>query len=365
MTTLAALRRLALAGLLLAPAAIATPALAADRPAAEILKEIDGLKPPTLDRTKTSDQAYVKTYIASMQETAKKKADLIGELAKADPASDRLAKLLPERWVTLMQTEGADAATKEAEATLATTKDAGLKVEGRFALARASMMSETPDPAKVLAAIQAFAAEAPKDARVPQLLYSATMNVEDKATKIKLEDQILKDFPESRYVKSIEGARKQRSSVGKPFELEFTDAIHGSPVSIKGLKGKVVVIDFWATWCGPCIAEMPKMKKLYAEFKPQGVEFIGVSLDQPEKMGGLTKLKEYVAKNEIAWPQYYQGNYWQSDFSSSWGINSIPCVFLVDADGNLASVEARGKLETMIPELLKKATAKVTATTGD
>ncbi len=97
------------------------------------------------------------------------------------------------------------------------------------------------------------------------------------------------------------------------------------------------------------------MKKLYAEYKDKGVEFIGVSLDQPKEQGGLDKLKEFVAKNQIEWPQYYQGNVWQSEFSMDWGINSIPCVFLVDADGKLATTEARGKLEKLIPEYLEKA----------
>jgi alkyl hydroperoxide reductase subunit AhpC len=97
---------------------------------------------------------------------------------------------------------------------------------------------------------------------------------------------------------------------------------------------------------------MPKMKELYAKYKDKGVEFIGVSLDQPGT--GLDKLKTFVAEKEIGWPQYYQGNFWQSEFSQSWGINSIPCVFIVDADGNLHSTEARGKLETLIPELIKK-----------
>lgn len=96
------------------------------------------------------------------------------------------------------------------------------------------------------------------------------------------------------------------------------------------------------------------MKKLYAEFKDKGVEFIGVSLDQPKEKGGLDTLKAYVKENDIQWPQYYQGNYWQSEFSSGLGINSIPCVFVIDQDGNVYSVEGRGKLDTMIPELLKK-----------
>ncbi len=61
---------------------------------------------------------------------------------------------------------------------------------------------------------------------------------------------------------------------------------------MKSLKGKVVVIDFWATWCGPCVAEMPNMKKLYAEYKDKGVEFVGVSLDKSKEQGGLDKLSK-------------------------------------------------------------------------
>jgi thiol-disulfide isomerase/thioredoxin len=147
---------------------------------------------------------------------------------------------------------------------------------------------------------------------------------------------------------------RRNEQVGKPFELSFTDATTGNPVSIGDLKGKVVVVDFWATWCGPCVAEMPKMKQLYAEYKPKGVEFVGVSLDQPESKGGLTALKEFVAKNEIKWPQYYQGKFWDSEFSTSWGVNSIPCMFVLDADGNLVDAYAREKLEKLLPELIAK-----------
>jgi alkyl hydroperoxide reductase subunit AhpC len=100
---------------------------------------------------------------------------------------------------------------------------------------------------------------------------------------------------------------------------------------------------------------MPEMKKLYEEYKPKGVEFIGVSLDQPKDKGGLDKLKKFVSENQITWPQYYQGNGWESEFSRGWGINSIPTMFIVDAAGNLSTTDARGQLETLLPELLAKA----------
>jgi thiol-disulfide isomerase/thioredoxin len=171
--------------------------------------------------------------------------------------------------------------------------------------------------------------------------------------------RILDEYGDTSAAKRVAGLQKLRDAVGKPFELSFTDAISGKKISTADLKGKVIVVDFWATWCGPCVGEMPKMKKLYAEYKDKGVEFIGVSLDEPENQGGLKALKEFVAKNEIGWPQYYQGNAWDSEFSRGWGINSIPRVFVIDADGKLFSTQGRGQLETMLPELIKKRDSQV------
>ena len=94
------------------------------------------------------------------------------------------------------------------------------------------------------------------------------------------------------------------------------------------------------------------MKELYAKYHDKGVEFIGVSLDFPKAEGGLEKLKAFVAKNGISWPQYYQGNGWESDFSRNLGIEAIPTVFLVDQKGKLFSRDASGKLETLIHALI-------------
>jgi hypothetical protein len=97
---------------------------------------------------------------------------------------------------------------------------------------------------------------------------------------------------------------------------------------------------------------MPTLKGLYAKYKDQGVEFIGVSLDMPGQ--GLDKLKTYVADNQIKWPQFYQGNGWESEFSQSWGINAIPALFVIDAEGNLHSTEGRSQLDSVIAKLIKR-----------
>jgi thiol-disulfide isomerase/thioredoxin len=304
-----------------------------------------------------------------------KKAELIGELYKANPDQPELATLLPQRWMVVRANPStANAFKTEVAEVLAKSKNEKLVNEASYQKIAFEMQTAglSAKPEELLKPVNQFIEKYPKDLRSPSLLMAVAARTKDLDAKEAIYQRVEKDFPNTPAAKQVvslraraEGERKILARVGKPFELEFTEATKGTSITMASLKGKVVVIDFWATWCGPCIAEMPKMKKLYAEYKDKGVEFIGVSLDQPKEKGGLDKLKEYVAKNGIEWPQYYQGNYWQSEFSSSWEVHAIPCVFLIDADGNLASTQARGKLEQLIPEYLAKAKdgAKKTAST--
>jgi thiol-disulfide isomerase/thioredoxin len=342
-----------------------TVASAADRPVDKILAEIDSIEVPSIELAKEPAE------VAKRLKLADQKAKLILELYKASPTNPELVRLMPERWQLRPTTVASNQATKaEIGEILLKNKNPKMVAEAAFYKANLALKNAgtTVRLDDVMPAIEDFAKRAPKDERVPQLLFQAASSATDKGRKADLFARVSKDYPYSPAAKKVADRASQASipediteMVGLPFKLDFTDAIKGSPVSIEGLKGKVVVIDFWATWCGPCVAEMPKMKKIYAEYKDKGVEFIGVSLDQSKAQGGLDKLKEFVAKNGIEWPQYYQGNFWQSEFSSSWHINSIPCVFLVDADGKLASVKARGQLEKLIPEYLEKAKKKANA----
>lgn len=323
-----------------------------DRTPAQILKDIEAVELPKFDPSMQKDQKLLLKFLQDRQAAMGKRNELISELLKKDPANEELSRLLPERWQSLLMEKPKEVMV-EINDYIAKGKNAEVKGQAYILkILKSLRIDNNADGA--LATVDEFLKAYPKDPRGPQILFTVANMLEDSGKQLTLLKRLVADFPDNPASKMAEGTIRQNEAVGKPFDLEFTDAIKGAKISMKDLKGKVVVVDFWATWCGPCVAEMPNMKKLYAEFKEKGVEFIGVSLDQPKEDGGLDKLKEYVAKNEIGWPQYYQGNGWESEFSTSWGITAIPAMFVVDTEGKLHSVRARGQLEKMIPELLKK-----------
>jgi thiol-disulfide isomerase/thioredoxin len=135
--------------------------------------------------------------------------------------------------------------------------------------------------------------------------------------------------------------------VGQPYPFAVT-CIDGSKVSTKDWQGKVIVIDFWATWCAPCLMEMPELKKLYERYHSQGLEILGVSLDRDRK-----ELEGYVRKEAIAWPQFFVGdNVRRAALMQVTGASSIPRYFVLDRTGRLHADDGRGKLEILVPTLL-------------
>ena len=94
-------------------------------------------------------------------------------------------------------------------------------------------------------------------------------------------------------------------------------------------KGKVVLLDFWATWCPPCRAELPKVTAAYEQFHEKGFEVISVSLDHA-KQGPM--LLQFVKDNKMTWSQIYDGRYWKAAIAQQYGVKSIPCPVVVDGD---------------------------------
>jgi thiol-disulfide isomerase/thioredoxin len=131
--------------------------------------------------------------------------------------------------------------------------------------------------------------------------------------------------------------------------IKFT-AVDGREVDVAKLKGHVVLIDFWATWCGPCKEELPNVKAVYQKLHDKGFEVVSISLDDAKSK---QKLVDFVAANGIPWPQMFDGKGWETELAVKYGVKAIPAMFLLDKEGKLASLEARGpELEKQVSKLL-------------
>jgi thiol-disulfide isomerase/thioredoxin len=121
--------------------------------------------------------------------------------------------------------------------------------------------------------------------------------------------------------------------IGQPLSLQFT-ATDGSSIDMSELHGKVVLVDFWASWCPDCIREMPAVRQIYQKFRDKGFTIIGISFDKDEQA-----LANFVARKLIPWPQYFDGKGWENDFARKYGIHAIPEMWLINQRGEVASTD--------------------------
>lgn len=171
-----------------------------------------------------------------------------------------------------------------------------------------------------------------------------------------------KDFPETpqgqKVDSMLEAVQKQVEAnkikkalvVGAVFPDWQEKDLNGNPLTIAQFKGKVVLLDFWATWCGPCIAELPSVLETYEKYNKQGFEIIGISLDRDEE-----KLTSFIRERKMTWPQYYDGQGWQNKLAVKYGVQSIPATYLLDGEGKIVAMDLRGPaLGKAVGELLEK-----------
>ncbi|MGC3960609.1 MAG: TlpA disulfide reductase family protein [Verrucomicrobiota bacterium] len=184
-------------------------------------------------------------------------------------------------------------------------------------------------------------------------LYAQVLGNEAKGKELRA--RVQKEFPDSKVaamMKRQEEAEKVRAglTVGTVFPDFNEKDTAGKPLSIANYKGKVVLIDFWATWCGPCVKELPNVLAAYEKHHAAGFEIIGISLDSDAQ-----KLEKFVKEKNMPWSQFFDGNGWGNKLAQQYGVNSIPATYLLDREGKIIGKGLRGeKLEEAVAAALAK-----------
>jgi len=177
------------------------------------------------------------------------------------------------------------------------------------------------------------------------LLYSEV--IKDTAKSDALMQQLTNDFSGTPFVAKIQQQQVREDAAGK-IQASLVEGaqfpgfnekdVAGKSLSIANYKGKVVMIDFWATWCGPCRGEIPNVVATYQKYHDKGFEIIGVSLDQDSQ-----KLQNFTQENNMTWQQYFDGQGWDNKLAVKYGIESIPMTFLLDGNGKIIGKNLRGQ----------------------
>jgi len=220
---------------------------------------------------------------------------------------------------------------------------------------------QTPDLAEQLKALDALVAEETPTSiehaasalgrkAIIQLFY-----LEETPAATETFRELLKRFPETPAGKQAESMLSALDiqadlAIGSPFPDFQAKDLDGKPLSISNYQGKIILIDFWATWCPPCRAELPNVIAAYEQFHDQGFEVIGISLDSKQ-----ATLLKFIDQHEMPWPQTCDGEAWSSPLVKQYGVLSIPTTYLLDQEGNIIAKNLRGDdLATHLSQLLGK-----------
>ncbi len=331
---------------------------------AELIKKIEQQFNVTFDRRPTRAE-YVKIVSSRME--AVLKLGLAAEKKYPDAANLHLARgrmLDASQWLAAYKKDDRYVRQLRAIASRLVASDAPFadKARADYFLTRLKVTAADVSAANAEKEIRAIAKRYEKTDAAGRGVFFATV-LAAQTRRRKLADEFARTLETKHFqepgVRRLLRQLGRHPDVGRPFEATLTK-LDGKTLNMPDdLKGKVVVVDFWAIWCRPCIQTIPHMKRLYARYKDKGVEFVGISFD---RAGKLDDLRKFVAHREMGWVHTYSGKFWDDPTGQRYGIRGIPGIWVVGKDGNVVSDNARNDLQAVIEKALKAPAPKPPAT---
>ncbi|MBE2213897.1 MAG: TlpA family protein disulfide reductase [Opitutaceae bacterium] len=237
--------------------------------------------------------------------------------------------------------------TPAAEA--ATLEDITARIAQRYEAGGRTVADFAPEIAAIDALVDTQA-QRDAEAAAAALLNKAQFYVdiiEDRASGAATLHEIRVRFPQTQTAARVPGLLQiveratdtqlspDQLTPGSAFPVFTATDTQGRAVDLARLRGKVVLIDFWASWCGPCIAELPEVIALHERFAARGFEVIGISLDRE-----ATALARAVNRHQIPWPQIFDGGGWENTLAGRYGVTRIPTTYLIDRNGLIVAADA-------------------------
>jgi thiol-disulfide isomerase/thioredoxin len=343
------------------PATGSTTQPDADAISADLNKALDDLHTVSVPMPQLFSADGRKQAAPKMIPALKHVLDLLQQLAAtSDDAAAQVADTIPQIRVRLLILGDPDTvAQMQAQAA---GKDAVAADEARAELAVAEFFDAHGDAAGQIKALDDYAA-AFTDKANPSVsawlgviaeIDPASPGVSDHLVKV-----IKDNIPEpdaDQIIMQITDSQKLAGLLNKPLVLTGT-TLDGKPFSTADWKGKVILVDFWATWCQGCVDELPHVKQLYNEYHTQGFEIVGVNNDF-----AAADVTKFMADNPIPWPHLFDPtDAAKQDWNSvthNLGVDALPEMIIIDRDGIVRSVQGVTDADTMVPKLLAESAAK-------
>jgi len=325
----------------------------------DILNALQQLQTPREWVTNRPAPEELAKYRQKQAEMSTEVASRVQEFYSRFPDDPRASEARIKEREILGQAErfGNDKArARLAELDAARLKDESVSEDERFEIRISSLQRETrqqmTNAAGMDGALEVYANGArqllkdfPKRDEPWEMLLAVSMKASAEKGRILAREIV--DGSASEAVKTQARAiLKKLELLGKPFELKFT-ALDGREVDLSKMKGRVVLIDFWATWSGPYVAQWPQFKTACQIWQNMGCEIVGISFDTEKET-----LKTFLAKEKVEWPQYFDGQGWKNKIGLENGIKSLPALWLIDKKGVLRDQNARDNFEQKVKKYL-------------